>query len=268
MNYNFEQKNHWRNTIWNRIAERIKCRPENAIVLYLAAEQDLDRDAALKRGFVNNNLIAVDRDGAAVDAIRSAGNLCIHGDVIDVMRTWPEHTPVSAVIADFMCGLEESLMERFMVGSMAPGVRDCVFLCNLLRGRDASSNDLRGEWLSRGIKNRSEIMAYEQIGLSDTACGDSLTWLFMVPKFAKVVKNLTPARINGGGLKARNISLISGCYKSGYQRFDWALWNNRRNWSKIELGFNFGNLTTEQASTKLRIAATLAHRTRRIANAA
>lgn len=59
-NYNFDEKNKWRIWNWNRIRERLTCKPRDALVLYLAGPQDLDRAVAMRKGFDPLNMIAVE----------------------------------------------------------------------------------------------------------------------------------------------------------------------------------------------------------------
>ena len=71
---------------------------------------DYDREAALKKGFSNENLIAVDESRACIKAVRAAGNLAIQGRIEDLIAIWSENWPISAIIADFTCGLDHQMI--------------------------------------------------------------------------------------------------------------------------------------------------------------
>jgi hypothetical protein len=143
MNYDFAQKNHWRNRVWNEIAERVTVHPRDAVVLYLAAEQDLDRAAARRRGFCEHNMIAVDWSGKTVSELRRSGKLAIKGNLYDVALNWPVDVSVDVVIADFVGGLYEK--EFRGVGKMVfyPPFHNAVFATNMLRGRENTGKDER-----------------------------------------------------------------------------------------------------------------------------
>jgi hypothetical protein len=75
MNYKFGTKANWRRWQWNRIVERLAVPVRDAVVVYLAGPEDLDRPVALSKGFRPDNLIAVDRDGDVVKQLRMNGTL-------------------------------------------------------------------------------------------------------------------------------------------------------------------------------------------------
>jgi len=144
MDYNFGQKNHWRRWLHNRIAERLRVPAREAVVLYLAGEQDLDRREFLRRGYRPDNLIAVDLDGAVVATLRRRGVIAIEGDIATIARVWPRRLDV--VIADFTSGLRNKLFLE--VADATCGNPGPVWAVNLLRGREEGGNQIIGEKLN------------------------------------------------------------------------------------------------------------------------
>lgn len=255
MNYAFSQKNHWRNRVWNQIFDRVKCHPRDAVVLYLAAEQDLDRATALRKGFRNENLIAIDRDRAAVEKIRASGNLAIHGSFDEVCVAWPNHTPVAALIADFTCGLEPSVGAAFSIILLQKAFSTSTFVVNMLRGRDPKSNGVRGYYspLLNDLKRRqcfpflNDISDKHRAAQLFLAVPDVLCRMFNKPDWyphliAQIAKEGSP---------------LFGSYSSGPQIFDWGVWG-------IEMP-DTGGQPHVSNSVSGQISAVLAHRTRRLA---
>lgn len=142
LNYDFDTKNHWRRTVWNALLRRLNRRHKREIVIYLAGVEDLDRTVALEKGVPWHNLIAVEKDKTAFDRLRAAGVPVIRGDLLDVLREWPDNKPVCAIHADYCCGLE---FENINLYNMLerPALRRAVMCVNLQRGRDPWSNDIR-----------------------------------------------------------------------------------------------------------------------------
>lgn len=135
MNYKFGAKNQWRRRLWSQIADVTKNR-KDAVVLYLAGPQDLDREVAVRHGFSPANLIAVDADRAVVAALRKRGSTAIYGRLDDVMANWPADWPVSVVLADFVSGLHFHVLRSILIWSFAPQFKSGVMAVNLQRGRD------------------------------------------------------------------------------------------------------------------------------------
>jgi hypothetical protein len=156
-NYESSTKDTWRGWQWNRIVERLlgfrnlgpagkRMLLRNKTVLYLVGPHDKDRSKALKHGFDNHNLIAVDIAQARVNLVRKAGGLAIKGSLHQILAHWPEDWPIDAVIADFCGGMTRSagLLHSALVA--CKGARNgTVVSINLMRGRDAFSNELRSE---------------------------------------------------------------------------------------------------------------------------
>lgn len=147
MDYKFGNKNQWRRTWWNRITERLSVKPAEAVVLYLAGTQDLDRAEALRRGFKDYNLIAIERQTSTVRALRDSGSLCIEGDLIDIINAFDPGREAHVIIGDMTCGLELRLVHavRPWINERS-SFRRAVFAFNMLRGRDPSGNPIRNIW--------------------------------------------------------------------------------------------------------------------------
>lgn len=163
MNYDYPAKRHWRRWIWNRISERTKDKA-NAVVLFLAGTEAADISHAVSHGFKASNMIAVERDNATVKSLRSSGVLTIHGDIVDVLKVWPDGRSVDVVLGDFTCGLEMQILK--VLSSMfdqRPFLGTTLAL-NFLRGRDKTFSPVRNELvLAFGnndfTKNRAAMFA-------------------------------------------------------------------------------------------------------------
>lgn len=151
-------KSNWRGWVWNRIIERIPtldCR--YATGLYLVGPDDLDREAALKKGLRNHNLIAVDKDINHIRNVRAAGNLGIQGRLQDILVVWPQDWPITFVNADMCCGLDDNMRIFTAALIICRGFipAETVIAVNLQRGRDPASNPLRSgikqSYFSRGM---------------------------------------------------------------------------------------------------------------------
>jgi len=142
-NYKFGQKNNWRRTIWNEISRRVGD-TKDAIVLYLAGEQDLDRKVAIEKGFKSDNLIVVENDKVIVKKLRGQGKIVIHADMNDVLFGWNDKGPIVDVIyGDFCSGFEPRTSEVHDVVSQKIPFMDSVVMMNFQRGRDPRSNNAR-----------------------------------------------------------------------------------------------------------------------------
>lgn len=156
MDYGSPSKQTWRGWIWNRVTERIpKLERRDATILYLVGPSDLDREAALKKGYSNRNLIAVDIDQECVDRVRKAGNLAIQGRLEDILVAWPEDWPIAGILADFTCGLDKTLIafQSSLLVCRAIKYGHTVVGVNLQRGRDPASNPMR-----QGLREAIEAM--------------------------------------------------------------------------------------------------------------
>lgn len=141
--YDFGVKRNWRRWLWNRIADRLSVPPSEAVVLYLAGQNDFDRSIAISKGFRNENMIAVEKDSSAFYELKKKGILVIHGDLFEILNSWPPNQRIDVIIADLCSGLEARLLNNFYYSVGFPNISNCVFAVNVLRGRDPSSNEFR-----------------------------------------------------------------------------------------------------------------------------
>jgi len=160
MDYAFGPKKNWRRWAWNRVVERLSVPPAEALVVYLAGADDFDREVALQKGFKAHNLIAVERDKKALAALRSRGVLCIHGDFLDTLYSWPAHTNVHAVIGDLCCGLDVDLAIKIGRLSLSPALRTGLAnTWNFMRGRELSGFNkiFDNDWAIQGLAAEAEM---------------------------------------------------------------------------------------------------------------
>ena len=136
INYDFNAKNQWRRRVWNEVLRRTRYSHRRSVVLYLAGPEGYDRDIALKKGVPAENLIAVDLCPDNVKRVRAAGGLAIEGNLVDVLKSWPEHTQISAVMADFCNGVSQDVHELHHILLTYRPMYGAVLMLNLLRGRD------------------------------------------------------------------------------------------------------------------------------------
>lgn len=138
--YKFGRKNNWRRSVWNEISSRVPNR-RDALVIYLAGAQDLDRAVACSKGFRSENLIAVDQDKSVVSHLRSGGKIAIQGNLLHVVACWPQSCPISVLFADLCCGLTDQTARLLECVAGSPGLStDAVVMMNLQRGRERGSN--------------------------------------------------------------------------------------------------------------------------------
>lgn len=127
-------KGTWRYWAWARLRERLTIQPGLATVLFLSGPTPEDLSAATKNGFKIRNIVAVDKDEAAVKKAREAGCVAIQGDIHDVVEFWNDGE-IHGVIADYCCGLS---WEQFRDSShMHLRVNGPICL-NFQRGRESS----------------------------------------------------------------------------------------------------------------------------------
>lgn len=112
---------------------------------------------AIEKGFQDHNLIAVERDGKSIHALRSKKVLAINGDIVDVLFFW-EGLRVNVLFADFCCGYTPEI--NIFVKKLLPYntfFTDCIVVLNLMRGRE---NWQDGNDFLRG--HRRSTIAYSQ----------------------------------------------------------------------------------------------------------
>lgn len=226
--------------MWNAIVSRLKVKPRDALVLYLAGHQDLDREIALSKGFSPHNLIAIEKDKKVLAELRRKKRLCIHGEFTDAVRSACINHKIDVVFGDFCCGLHDAFYLNMPFVSCHPNLSGSVFAFNFLRGRDKSSNFLRVPGLVL-----SGTDSFRHRG------GNYLYWLY------------TLGYINEGG---DCLNGVFNSYRSKTQIFDSLVFENRPSdaFMKRLSGTNLNVVFNQE--TYASIAAVFAHRTRRIAS--
>lgn len=169
-NYLNVDKNRWRVDKWAAIKAFVQPfrRPKDALVLYLAGPDDLDRHVACQLGFRSRNLIAANQDEGICKTIRRAGNPVLCGRFERLLEAIPMDLSLDVIDADMCCGLDLTIAEiiaaitDYSLLKSTPGRMTVSF--NLQRGRDASSNQERlerGEFLREvGLQKHRGLLAY------------------------------------------------------------------------------------------------------------
>ena len=145
--YKFGRKNQWRRAVWKDLASRISDK-KNAVVLYLAAKEDLDRRVAINNGFRSNNLIAVDTSQAVVDGLRKQGKLAIKGKLSEVVAEWPRSKRLDVVFADYCAGMTtevyDLMYQLILLEAISSGG---AVMVNMQRGREnGAARDANNEY--------------------------------------------------------------------------------------------------------------------------
>lgn len=175
--YQNTTKETWRGWQWNRIAELLGagtipgwpqrdrgtgyCRSvcQRSTAVYLVGPDDLDRGSAIKRGFRDENLVAIDLDKKRVKSVRKDGNLAIADSLQRILIEWPRGWDVDVVVADFCYGMVADACRLPQVLYQSKGIQpESVIAINLQRGRDAY-----GEWL-RQPENIGWFLTMPNIG--------------------------------------------------------------------------------------------------------
>jgi len=142
MDYDFGQKRHWRRTLWNQIAERVSMVKTGGPKLYLGGMEDHDRRVMGEKGIVDS--ILIDRDRRVVDEARKGGKLAVRADLLSVLGSWPKTPAVRVLVGDFCGGLSLGRLQALVRSLLlVPALRGTVVAFNFLRGRDATTNELR-----------------------------------------------------------------------------------------------------------------------------
>jgi hypothetical protein len=277
--------------LWNRITGHTKKMNEHApigakpkpavkdaVVLYLAGPQDLDRKVAIKSGFRSGNLIAVDIDKQLVRTMRSEGKIAIHGDFVDVVGNWTHRDKPTVIYADFCGGLEKNIYRlRYAISAMAHShgfdeMAAFIVAINMLHGRDKWSDQLREMRKAFGAE---DVVRYadSRIGLDkDPLHRGRLfimsTWLGMA--LSQKLTRQTAKTMFDGMMSWMRPEFLQ--YRSGSQYMDSVIFYERAVGALgAHLGPSDGSIEVPSMedfkNTKLRgqIAACMAHRTLRLA---
>lgn len=149
--YQSGTKGTWRGWQWNQISKRLcggrKLGPaavrdvlSKKTVLYLVGPDDFDREAAIKRGFRNENLIAIDINNENIARVRTSGGIGLQGSLQQIILEWPRHQQIDAVIFDSCAGVNADFGYMILALAECPAMTaDSVVSINLLRGRDTAA---------------------------------------------------------------------------------------------------------------------------------
>ena len=171
--YSYGQKKVWRRWCWNRVCERVGPHRKDKTVLYLAGPDDSDRNEALRRGFKNSNIIAIDLSSENILRVRQGGGLGVCEDLYNILLVWPHDSPIDVLIADFCQGLSDCAGQLIHALFNCPAIHNKTILwVNMLRGRDPKSNEDRAKWsktlssqsLSKNPKHRGELWFWIMYG--------------------------------------------------------------------------------------------------------
>lgn len=175
--YKFGQKNNWRRWAWNEATKRLKesgKSPREAIVVYLAGPQDIDRKIANEKGYDNRNLIAIDNDKNVVKSIRNKKCLAFHGGLSLFLRSWTIEPQIDIIIADFCCGITVMAID-FMdcLGNMIVNKNKVIIIANFLRGRDKYCKELIDQYYQESreyVKNLTGSDKHRGMYFLDRLC--------------------------------------------------------------------------------------------------
>lgn len=142
-NYKTGTKNNWRRQCWNEVAARITNK-KDAKIIYLAAEQDMDRRVAVSKGFSAQNMIAVDQRIEVVKQLRKQSKLAIHGKIEHVLEIYDE---CDVAHIDLCCGFTDIALEIYQALLSGRKKKGMVLVLNFLRGREQGFfSDLANEY--------------------------------------------------------------------------------------------------------------------------
>lgn len=154
--YDLQKKDHWRREVWNELAKRIKAiKPlRDATVVYLPGPHDVDRVLALKRGFRNHNLIAVDFSESNIAAVRKGGGIGVCLKLDAFLHGWSDG-PIDAFHYDLCGGADVASWTVAMATLQCSGLTpDSHLMFNVQNGRERCfKHPVIGEDLKRLLNN-------------------------------------------------------------------------------------------------------------------
>lgn len=157
-NYRVGQKDNWRKWQWNRVVERLDP-GSDGYILYLPAEQDLDRKIAISKGIHPDRLVAVDMRAGVVRDIRRQKKTAVQGKLHNVIANWPQTRAIDAVIADFCSGLSadvaihfpQSLWQTQELLHRSNNSYGSIISVNMQRGRETPIGVLDGDTVPMSV---------------------------------------------------------------------------------------------------------------------
>lgn len=128
-------KMEWRRRVWNEIRRRVPD-PSTAVVLWLPGptpESELAK--AEKAGFRRRNMIGVESELDTYKSLRRRGFNVIHGDVYDVLWSWPKARALDVVNLD-LTGPPKAQKLWHIYPDLTISAPGAVWAVNVLRGRE------------------------------------------------------------------------------------------------------------------------------------
>ena len=141
--YKFGNKNNWRRWAWNRIDEMLPVPKKEALVLYLPGKDNLELPMLLERGYKKHNLIGVEKNSKNVQLLRKSGMLCLSGDIMDAVLSFPPDRKLDVVFGDFCSGIKLNAVASMVEMFFFLNLRSTIFAFNFQRGRDGESEKQR-----------------------------------------------------------------------------------------------------------------------------
>jgi hypothetical protein len=266
--YKFGNKNNWRRWKWNRIVERLMVRPRDAVTLYLAGQDDLDRPIAKSHGFRDENLIAIDRSSQVVESLRSSSAVALQADFVTALHSLSPGRAIHVVDADFCCDAYDGVVAPLVDALMfSPELRECVVSVNFCRGRASSMSEVRKSLIDgEKVTHRGELFF---IRFVHKAIGEPAQDLQINPWLPVIATEV---------LRRANAVRTSYYSAASRQYFDAVVFNVPRHGHRSQdalselaeiLGEDVDSRMRRQLTpdtrTKRRLAAAFAHRTMRAA---
>ena len=150
--YKFGRKNNWRRTVWNEAAKRLRDAGKeikNCTVLYLPGAENEDGRIAIEKGFKPWNLYAVENNADRVKDLRKNNINVIHGDFVDIIKSWVLKEKIDFIFADFCGGITKTAERLIIALEFCNGISErCVVAVNLLRGRDKGIRNIYESFMS------------------------------------------------------------------------------------------------------------------------
>lgn len=176
-------KNNIRRAHANDVLRRTDRREKREFILYFCGPEDNDRRVFLEKRVPRDNLFGVDDSKQNVHAVRDRRNFAIHGRIEEVLYAWPKERTCCALMIDTCDGYKPDFFMRLWPAFWSPAFRNAIVMINMLRGRDAESNEIRA-WLTRaGLvrdKHRGRALMLEKAygaSVGSVLVGNGGEWL-------------------------------------------------------------------------------------------
>lgn len=196
-------------------------------------------------------------NGATREQIRESGALCVAGEFLSLLMCWSDSQPLHAAFGDFCSGLNPRLTTMLAAACHMAHVQNAVLAVNILRGRDPQTNEDRAliaqycaDWIDQP-KHRGQLQLAGMAVLAASRAHPEGS-LGLVDAQATVT------------WKAWRAKFFS--YRStAHQTFDSAVWNNWVPQVDARPAVERFEDPRDVKRVQQRLAAVLAHRTRRLA---